>query len=92
MIIEKVVKEKNFEPATISITFESLDDVRIMWGYLNVAHKTVEESNKQIPEIAKALGNSKLDHYAMYRLFCLVDDILQENCGNDESYLDKEEK
>ena len=78
MIIKRASEPKEFKPVELKITFESLDEVRVFWAYMNMPHSTVIEYNPYAG-IVEALSDRVKECKVAYKLFCTADDILKEN-------------
>ena len=52
MKIKDTVREAKFEPVTLEITFESLEELEVFWGMTNAPEREIEENMR---------GDNKID-------------------------------
>ena len=83
MKIETGVGCEVFRPVTVSVTFESMNELLIIWGHLNPPLKTIRDLNKGCTKVVAAFDeriNSPCTNPA-YQLFNVIDDIVESRGG-----------
>jgi len=80
MLVKRVNKaEPEFEPVTVKVTFENLDELRQMWHLLNPSWKTLREHFFDKPSYCNPrIPFPKEDCFSDSKLWKVIDNLVRE--------------
>jgi len=73
MKVKQIIKEEGFRPITLTVTIETISELKTLWNRLNA-------SDEKTSDDSKYYGVHKMEPCEIDgdRLFCVIDDILND--------------